>query len=129
MEHHVDGASPSARRDRLRKALARHAATSGRQFFAEALTLWCRGIAVFSSASPCGPGGGHFAAAPRVTMWSSDWPSSSASSCVGFGVYPAHRASRLDPIEPSGRIDETPLVREAGAIAIDQLRANKLRWR
>ena len=86
----------------IRKALGASRRDIRRQFFAEALTLSVLGgmvgllvgfaLAVLVEAISPLPA--------RVTMWSIGLALFvSFFVGVGFGVYPAHRASRLDPIE------------------------------
>jgi putative ABC transport system permease protein len=86
----------------IRKALGAARRDIRRQFFAEALTLsLCGGIAgllvgfalsgLVQAISPL---------PARVTGWSIGLALMvSIVVGIGFGVYPAHRASRLDPIE------------------------------
>src|SRR5882672_3554828 len=86
----------------IRKALGAARRDIRRQFFAEALTLSLLG-GIAGLAVGAGLAGLVQAISPlpaRVTMWSIGLALFvSFFVGVGFGVYPAHRASRLDPIE------------------------------
>src|SRR5256714_5823101 len=86
----------------IRKALGAARRDIRRQFFAEALTLsllgGIAGLAV--GAGLAGVVEGLFALPAGVTWWSIGLGLVLGSGGgLAFGVYPAHRASRLDPIE------------------------------